>query len=105
MVQSGKIIPSDSSWASPVRLVAKPDGGVRLTVDYKQLNIYTKKVAYPLPLIDEIFQRLSKAVYFTVLDLTSAYNQVSIHPMQQLSHNFIRRFTILQTNIITTSNI
>jgi hypothetical protein len=49
MVQSGKIIPSNSSWASPVRLVAKPDGGVRLTVDYKQLNIYTKKVAYPLP--------------------------------------------------------
>jgi hypothetical protein len=80
MVQSGKIIPSNSSWASPVRLVAKPDGGVRFTVDYKQLNIYTKKVAYSLPLIDEIFQRLSKAVYFTVLDLTSAYNQVSIHP-------------------------
>jgi hypothetical protein len=41
MVQTGKIIPSNSSWASPVRLVAKPDGGVRLTVDYKQLNNYT----------------------------------------------------------------
>ncbi len=49
MVLSGKIIPSNSSWASPVRLVAKPDGGFRLTVVYKQLNIYTKKVAYPLP--------------------------------------------------------
>jgi hypothetical protein len=67
MEQSGKTIPSNSSWASPSRLEAKQDGGVRLTVDYKQLNIYTKKVAYPLPLIDEIFQRLSKAVYFTVL--------------------------------------
>ena len=39
MVQSGKIIPSNSSWASPIRLVAKTDGVVRLTVATMFQNI------------------------------------------------------------------
>ena len=54
--------------ASPVLLEAKPDGGDRLTVDKKHLSS-----------IDEMFQQLSKAVNFTVLDLTSAYNQVPMN--------------------------
>jgi hypothetical protein len=101
IVQSGKIIPSNSSWASPVRLVAKPDGGVRLTVDYKQLNIYTKKEAYALPSIDEIFQRLSKAVYFTALDITSAYNQVSIHPDSRECTAFICNKGLYENTVLT----
>ena len=79
MITSGKIQESTSGWASPIRLVQKPDGGLRMTVDFKALNNVTEKVAYPLPFIDEIFQRLSKAMYYTVLDLTSAYNQVPLH--------------------------
>ena len=58
ILTSGKIQESVSGWASPVRLVKKSDGGLRLTVDYIKLNNVTEKIAYPLPFIDEIFRRL-----------------------------------------------
>jgi hypothetical protein len=37
-----------------------------------------RKIAYPIPILDEIFHRLSNAKYYSVLDLTSAYNQVEL---------------------------
>jgi hypothetical protein len=55
MIKSGKVRPSKSGWESPLRLVKKKDGGVRVTIDYKQLNAATDKIAHPLPIIDEIF--------------------------------------------------
>jgi hypothetical protein len=78
MIKSGKVRPSKSGWASPLRLVIKKDGGVRVTIDYKQLNAVTEKTAYPIPIIDEIFHRLSNAKYYSVLDLTSAHNLVEL---------------------------
>ena len=80
MLASGKIRPSTSGWASPLRLLRKKDGSLRITVDYQMVNNVTEKVAYPLPLVDDIFSRLANARYFTVIDLTSGYYQVPLHP-------------------------
>ena len=59
------IRPSTSPWSSPIVLVSKPDGSVRVCVDYRKVNSVTKKDAYPLPLIDDTLHALGGAKYFT----------------------------------------
>jgi len=79
MKSSLMIEESHSPWASAVRLVKKKDGTLRITVDYRKLNNVTIKDAYPIPRIDNMLSKLSKARIFTTLDLASGYYQVRMH--------------------------
>lgn len=49
---------SHSVYASPILLVNKKDGGIRMCVDYRALNKLTKKIKYPLPRIDDQLDQL-----------------------------------------------
>ena len=76
LVQQGFIQPSHSQWASPVLLVKKKDGFMRMFVDYCGLNGITIKNKYPLPQVDELFDQLKGARYFSKIDLRSGYHRV-----------------------------
>ena len=78
LLARGLIRPSQSPAASPVIFVRKPGGGLRFCVDYRGLNDVTVKNRYPLPLIQETLERLSKAVYFTKLDVVAAFHKIRI---------------------------
>lgn len=80
LLAKGFIRPSTSPWASPVLFVKKGDGSLRLCVDYRALNSVTTKNRYPLPLIEEFFDRFTGAAVFSRLDLESAFNQVLVDP-------------------------
>lgn len=80
LLERGVIRPSQSDYASPIVLVPKKSGALRLCVDYRRLNAKTRKDAYPLPRIDESLDALGGARYFSAIDLASAYNQVEVHP-------------------------
>ncbi|MEW8548463.1 MAG: reverse transcriptase domain-containing protein, partial [Candidatus Thiodiazotropha sp.] len=69
---------SRSSWSFPVIIVEKKDGSSRFCVDYRKLNKVTRPIAQPLPLIDDIINRLSGAKYFSSLALKSGYWQVKM---------------------------
>ncbi len=56
----------------------KPDGTLRLFVDYRGLNSMTIKNWYPLPLFDEIHDRLIGARVFTKTDVKNAYYRLRI---------------------------
>ena len=78
-LQRGFIRPSNSPWASPILLVKKKDGSMRMCVDYRGLNALTIKNKYPpLPRIDEFFDQLHGSCYFTKIDLRSGYHQLRI---------------------------
>ena len=76
LLKKGVIRPSQSDYASPIVLVRKKSGAIRLCVDYHRLNAKTRKDAFPLPRIEESLD----AQYFSAIDLASAYNQVEVHP-------------------------
>lgn len=69
---------SRSEWCSRIVPVSKPDGSLRMCVDYRALNKITTKDRYPLPRIDEISDALRKAKFFTTLDPTSGYWQLAM---------------------------
>src|SRR5438876_527140 len=77
-LRKGFIRPSTSPFGSPVLFVKKPDGSLRLCVDYRALNRITIKNRYPLPLISELLDRFKGAKYFTRLDVREAFNRLRI---------------------------
>ena len=52
MLASGKIVRSTSPTAAPIHFVPKPDGTLRLCIDYRGLNKITIKNRYPHPLMN-----------------------------------------------------
>lgn len=79
LLRKGVIRESSSAYASPIVLVRKTDGTLRLCVDYRKLNSKTRRDAFPLPRIDESFDALRGAKFFSTVDLASGYHQVAMH--------------------------
>ncbi|GJU81948.1 putative reverse transcriptase domain-containing protein [Tanacetum coccineum] len=75
----GFIRPSHSPWGAPVLFVKKKDGSFRMCIDYRELNKLTVKNRYPLPRIDDLFDQLQGARYFSKIDLRSGYHQLRVH--------------------------
>ncbi|CAI5680231.1 unnamed protein product [Oreochromis niloticus] len=78
LLDAGIIKESQSPFASPVVLVRKKNGSIRLCIDYRKLNARTIRDAYALPNIEETFAALSGAKWFSVMDLKSGYYQVEM---------------------------
>ena len=92
---------SYSPWVSPVHVVPKKGGftvirnekneliptrtvtGWRVCIDYRKLNIATRKDHFPLPFIDQMLDRLAGHPHFCFLDGYSGYNQIAIAPEDQ----------------------
>ena len=93
-LKRGFIRPSTSPIAAPVLYAPKPNGGLRLCVDYRRLNEITVRDYYPLPLADELLSILSakKATIFTKIDLREAYYLLRIKPGDEWKTSFRCRY-------------
>ncbi|UYV63011.1 hypothetical protein LAZ67_2002842 [Cordylochernes scorpioides] len=80
IIKKGLIKESSSPWSFPVVLVQKKDETNRLCVDYRELNKITIDNKQLLPLLQDIFDRLHGAKYFTTLDVAWGYWHVQMHP-------------------------
>jgi hypothetical protein len=72
------IISSSAKYGSPVLFAKKPNDGLRLCVNYRELNARTRKNTYPLPLIEETLKRINRARVYTKLDIRQTFHRIRI---------------------------
>lgn len=83
LLAAGIIRPSKSPYTSNVVLVRKKSGKLRLCVDYRQLNDRTVKDSYALPRMEEIFDNLHSAKFFSNIDMKSGYHQEEVEEIHK----------------------
>jgi len=99
-LSKGFIRASSSPAASPILFAKKGDGSLCLCVDYRCLNEGTIKNRYPLPLLQETLMRLSKAKYFTTLDIRGAYNLVRMAEGEEWKTAFRTRYGLFESLVM-----
>ena len=92
MLKSGVIEPSHSPWTSPIVPVKKKEGGLRLCIDYRNLNRVTVEDRYQMPRVDELVERIGKAEFISTLDLCKGYYQVSMRAEDKPKTAFLTPF-------------
>ncbi|KAL7831377.1 hypothetical protein SRHO_G00308800 [Serrasalmus rhombeus] len=98
LLETRVIRESSSPYASPIVLVKKKDGSLRMCVDYRLLNAKTRKDAFPLPRIEESLDALSGACWFSTMDLASGYNQVPVAEEDRAKTAFCTPFGLFEWN-------
>ena len=77
-LSKGYIRESKSPQTAAVFFVPKKDMRKRMVQDYRYLNSWTVRNNYPLPLINELIDKVAGATCFSKLDLRWGYNNVRI---------------------------
>jgi hypothetical protein len=91
-LDSGRLRPSESPWGTNVIFVKKKDGTLRFCVDYRGLNDLTVRNSYPLPHMDDLFDRLQGAKYFSKIDLRTGFYQIALAEEDRAKTAFRTRY-------------
>lgn len=83
------ICESSSPFSSPIVVVRKKNGKVRLCIGYRKLNLQAVKDAYTLPNLEETFTTLTGSQWFSVLDLKSGYYQIEVEESDKPKTAFV----------------
>ena len=101
MEKTGKIRRSTSPAGSPILFVPIPNGrGLRLCVDYRALNIITIPNRYPLPLMQELQDRVQGARWFTKLDLKNGFNLIQMKEGDEWKTAFRTRYGLYEFQVM-----
>jgi len=92
LIDSRFVRPSKAPYGAPVLFQKKADGSLRMCVDYRALNKVTIKNKYPVPLIQDLMDRLCGASIFTKLDLRSRYWQVQVADGDEYKTTCVTRY-------------
>lgn len=82
MVRHGILteVSQPSDWCAPMVLVPKPNGDIRICVDYKKLNESIKREIYMLPNLDDIAPKLAGMTVFSGLVASRGFFQLPLDP-------------------------
>ena len=92
LLDAGLVQPSKAPYRALVLFQKKQEGTLQMCVNYRALNKVTIKNKHPIPLAAELFDRLSKAEYFTKLDLRSGYWQVRVAEGNEAKTTCVTRY-------------
>jgi hypothetical protein len=99
-LSKGFIHTSLSPTAAPILFVKKGDGWFRLVIDYRGINEGTVKNRYPLPLLQDTLINLSKAKWFTKLDIRRAYNLIRMAEGEEWKTAFHTRYGLFESLVM-----
>ena len=83
MLEAGVICLSQSPWCNAVVLVQKKDSTLHFCMDFRCLNMHTKKDSYPLPCIQEALESMAGLAHFSSMDFKSGFWQIKMAPGSQ----------------------
>ena len=97
-------------WISPIVVVPKKSGDVRICVDMREANKAIKRGKHLMPTIDDLIADLHGATHFSTLDLSSGYHQLELAPESRYvttfsTHVGLRRYKRLPFGINAASEI
>lgn len=69
---------SDSQWVSPLVIVPKKNGNLKVCVGYRELNKSALKYYFPLLFIDQVLDTFVGKKYFSFLYGFIGYNQIKL---------------------------
>ena len=106
MLQTGIIEPSEAPYASPMVTVRKPDGSVRICVDYRRLNKVSVFDPEPVPTAEDIFAKVKDDVIFSKFDLSKGYWQIPVRESDKdvttfITHDGLYRFNVMPFGMMT----
>ena len=103
-------IDGPTPWVSPIVVVPKPSGAVRICVDMRQANKAIKRERHPMPTLEDIIADLNGASVFSTLDMTAGYHQFELAPEARhvttfSTHVGLRRYKRLMFGVNAASEI
>jgi len=90
LLEAGFIEPvEEASWLSPIVVVPKKNGKLRICVDYRKLNQATRKDPFPLPFTDDVLDEVAGHPLYSFMDGRSGYNSIGVYPPDRYKTAFI----------------
>ena len=85
LAKFGLVEPASGSYAAATVLQVKKDAygnytDRRMCGDYRMLNLKIEQDRYPLPILEDIFDRIEGCRYFTIMDMREGFNQIEMRP-------------------------
>jgi hypothetical protein len=88
-------------WLANPVLVPKKTEGLRMCIDYTDLNKHCLKDPFPLPHIDQVVDSTAGSVLLCFLDCYSGYHQMALHPDDEDKRAFITPHDIYCYKVMT----
>ena len=97
-------------WISPIVVVPKKSGAVRICVDMREANKAVMREKHLMPTLDDLITDLNGATTFSTLDLRNGYHQLELHPSSRYittfsTHVALYRYKRLMFGINSASEI
>ena len=89
-----------ATWLSPIVVVPKKNGKIRVCVDYRKLNVVTITDTFPLPFKDSVLDVVAGHEMYSFLDGFSGYNQVCMHPEDQEKTAFVTEWGVFVAEVM-----
>ena len=71
-------VTSPTSWLSPIHIVPKKQGDIRVVIDMRRANEAIQRTRRPIPMVEDVIYELNGATVFSTLDLNMGYHQIEL---------------------------
>ncbi len=100
LVDEGWVEEAESLWGAPIVPVPKPDGSIRLCMDYRSLNSATPQLQYQIPLLEEMLVKVGSASILSKIDLQKEYYQIPLEDDSKDVTAFVTPWGCFRFNVL-----